>query len=100
MSIAIARLIAAVVMGVSLPGVIASDKADEPETAAEYLLKGQKLFAVKKVKEAQAAFEKAAELEPNNPTVKIGQFAILLNMGRPSGALALVGLQSPGCAWG
>ena len=63
----------------------ASVKADEPEpeTAAAHILKGQKLFAAKKVEEAQAAFQKAAELEPNNPTAKIGQFAILLHLGHP-----------------
>jgi len=52
-------------MGIGIVGVTASDKAGEPEpeTAAAYILKGQKLFAAKKVEEAQEAYRRALELE-------------------------------------
>ena len=38
--------------------VVGVTASDEPETAA-YILKCQKLFAAKKVEEAQAVFQKA-----------------------------------------
>lgn len=90
MRVAKVFLVTVVAIGIGGVRVTASDKAGEPETAAAYILKGQKLFAAKKVEKAQEAFQKAAELEPNNLTAKMGQFAILAHLGRPDDGLAVL----------
>ncbi len=92
MKVARVFLIAVVAVGIGVVGATAADKAAEPqsETAAAYILKGQELYADKKLEECREAFQKAAELEPNNLTAKMGQFAILAELGRPDEGLAVL----------
>ncbi len=65
-------------------------KAAKPKTAGAYILKGQELFAAKKVDEALEAFQKAAELEPDNLYAKMGQYATLAALNRPDDGLAVL----------
>ncbi len=93
MRVAKAFLVAVVPMGIGAVGVTAPVKAGEPEreTTPAYILKGQELFAAKKVERALEAFQKPTELEPDNLYEKVGQFATLANLGRPDDGATLYG---------